>query len=195
MFEIEKKSQEHCAKFFKISRGTVVNILRKARVENTQERRAGSGRKRKTTWKEDELLVLTAKRQRSSTAEELCEVVGVDVSRSTVQRRLKEVGGLRRKRKSKKPLISEVNRRRRLAWARKYKDWTFKDWSKVLFSDESPFTLKANLPSFVWVGKGEELQPFAVAGNVKHPKKINVWGCFSARGVGVLHRIEGTMTK
>ena len=28
----------------------------------------------------------------------------------------------------------------------------------------------------------------------KHEKKINVWGCFSANGVGNLYRINGNLT-
>ena len=32
-------------------------------------------------------------------------------------------------------------------------------------------------------------------GTVKHDKKINVWGAFNASGVGMLHRIEGTLVK
>jgi hypothetical protein len=39
----------------------------------------------------------------------------------------------------------------------------------------------------------ERYSPKCVHGTVKHHKKINVWGCFSATSVGRLHRIEGIM--
>ena len=35
----------------------------------------------------------------------------------------------------------------------------------------------------------------ATQASVKHDKKINVWGCFSAHGVGNLFRIHGIMLK
>ena len=41
----------------------------------------------------------------------------------------------------RKPLISEANRKKRLQFAREHKDWTLEQWTKVMWSDESRFTL------------------------------------------------------
>ncbi|KAK3544716.1 hypothetical protein QTP86_026116, partial [Hemibagrus guttatus] len=38
-------------------------------------------------------------------------------------------------------LISEANRKKRLQFARDHKDWTLEQWKKVMWSDESRFTL------------------------------------------------------
>jgi len=43
--------------------------------------------------------------------------------------------------------------------------------------------------------KGERLLPKNTEATVKHDKKINVWGCFAAHGVGLIHRIRGIMVK
>ena len=62
------------------------------------------------------------------------------VSQSTVRRRLKELGYQSRI-PSRKPLISEVNRNKRLAFYNLYKSWTLINWKKVIWSDESRFNL------------------------------------------------------
>ena len=57
------------------------------------------------------------------------------ISTSTVQRRLRE-SGPRRLIAAKKPLLKETNKKR-LAWAKKYEQWTLDRWKSVLWSDES----------------------------------------------------------
>jgi hypothetical protein len=64
----------------------------------------------------------------------------------------------------------------------------------VLWSDESPYVLRFNRKTRVWRKKDERYKPFATTASVKHDKKIMVWGCFAAHGVGDLHRVEGIMT-
>ena len=58
------------------------------------------------------------------------------VSRRTITRALAEFSVTPTKKK-KVPFLSEKNRKARLAFARKYKDWDSDDWSKVIFSDET----------------------------------------------------------
>jgi hypothetical protein len=42
---------------------------------------------------------------------------------------------------------------------------------------------------------GQRLDKRYCKGTVKHDKRINVWGCFAAHGVGKLHQIHGIMDK
>uniref|UniRef100_A0A8C8II28 Heat shock 70 kDa protein 12A n=1 Tax=Oncorhynchus tshawytscha TaxID=74940 RepID=A0A8C8II28_ONCTS len=56
----------------------------------------------------------------------------------TLRRRLLE-DGLVSRRAAKKPLLSRKNIGDRLIFCKRYRDWTAEDWSKVIFSDESPF--------------------------------------------------------
>ncbi|GET01852.1 ATP-dependent DNA helicase Pif1-like [Rhizophagus clarus] len=44
----------------------------------------------------------------------------------------------------RKPYISELNRRFRLKWSRERRLWTTNDWKKVIWNDESRFTLFQN---------------------------------------------------
>ena len=41
----------------------------------------------------------------------------------------------------RKPLISEATQKKRFQFAREHKDWTLEQWKKVMWSDESRFTL------------------------------------------------------
>jgi hypothetical protein len=64
----------------------------------------------------------------------------------------------------------------------------------VLWSDESPFVLSFKAKKRVFGGSTTKgtLQT-VMMGTVKHDKKINVWGCFCATGVGQLCLIKGIM--
>lgn len=60
----------------------------------------------------------------------------------TIQDRLQKKLGLPSRRAAKKPMLTEPMKRKRLAFARKCKHWTeHDDWRKVMFSDESTFSL------------------------------------------------------
>ncbi|GJQ71134.1 hypothetical protein Trydic_g1038 [Trypoxylus dichotomus] len=60
----------------------------------------------------------------------------VSVCDRTVRRRLAQVN-LKGRKAHRKPYLSQQEMKNRLLWARKYKDWTVEDWSKVIWSGES----------------------------------------------------------
>jgi transposase len=97
--------------------------------------------------------------------------------------------------KKKKPLLREDNKKARLAWAQKYRNWTIEDWTRVLWSDE----VKVNLlgsdgQEYVWKKAGEPLSQREVKGTLKFGGgKMNVWGCMGWNGVGILTEVEGNM--
>ena len=62
------------------------------------------------------------------------------ISTSTVQRRLRE-SGLCGQNAAKKPLLKHTNKTKRLAWAKKHKQWTLDQWKSVLWSDETAISL------------------------------------------------------
>jgi hypothetical protein len=65
------------------------------------------------------------------------------ISASTVQRRLCE-SGLRGRIAAKKPLLKDINKKKRLAWAKKHDQWILDRWKSVLWSDESKFEISAS---------------------------------------------------
>ena len=67
----------------------------------------------------------------------LSDTFSICVSETTLSTRLKETGLVCRKKKKKRPGLSEAQKAERLQFARKYKDWTADDWDQVLFVDEA----------------------------------------------------------
>ena len=55
--------------------------------------------------------------------------------------------------------------------------------------------LRSNTRFRVWRTHHERFAPWCTKGTVKHDKKINVWGCFTAHGVGKIYRVPGIMDK
>lgn len=136
----QKVSQRNIAKQLKCSRCAVQTTLSRHAESGSYENRAKSGRKRATTPREDRFLERASLKNRRKTAKELRadlkKGLGVDISQRTVSRRLQSLG-LHGRKARKKPLLNKNQIKKRLDFAKKYKDWTVEDWSKVIWSDES----------------------------------------------------------
>ena len=60
--------------------------------------------------------------------------------------------------KKKKPLLSARHRQRRLAFALKHRNWTVKDWKRVIWSDETKINrFQSDRRQWVWKQKREGL--------------------------------------
>lgn len=98
--------------------------------------------------------------------------------------------------KAKKPLLAVRHRRQRLEFARKYQHWTSEDWRRVVFSDETKINrFGSDGRKWCWKKSSTKiLQPNHVFSTVKYGGgSLMVWGCMTAKGVGYLVKIEGTM--
>ena len=195
-------SAKKVAKEYQLSYSWAKVLVRRIKNGDTGERRAGSGRPRKTTERQDRHIVREATRERASledcprahdVAEELTER-GTQISERTVRRRLREKG-FKKCVKTKKPFVNSRNRAIRLKFARKYVNWTVEQWKQVLWTDESPYFIRCMIRQYCWRRPDQKWESRCMQGTVKHQKKINVWGAFAWNGVGRLHRIIGTMDK
>ena len=87
--------------------------------------------------------------------------------------------------------ISKKNRRKRLDFALKHRNWTFQQWSSVIFSDESDLFPQRTKSSVVWIKKGTRAdQPEEV---VLKKLTIKVWGFIAANGRRKIVQYSGTM--
>ena len=84
---------------------------------------------------------------------------------------------------------------KRLNWAKYYnidnyqtKGGTF--WNRVIFSDESSFTLPISKKGNVWRKHGEKYNPKCIRRVVKHPSSVIAWGYMSSNGLGKLVFVE-----
>ncbi|GFX13555.1 transposable element Tcb1 transposase [Trichonephila clavipes] len=122
-------------------------------------RRARSeGRPRGTTPNEDRYLAVTAKRDRRSTvsdlSRQLSSATGTTVSRQTVYRRLGHIGLYARRSIICVPLIA-THCRLRLTWSREHALWPPQQWSCVMVSDESRFSLQSDSRrTLIWRAPG-----------------------------------------
>lgn len=148
-----------------------------------------SGRPRKSSKRAQNIVKRAVESNARVTARQLKESnAGVfhDVSVRTVSRRIHELG-YRSHKPVKKPLLTKVQRARRVTFAKKYLTWTEEDWLGVLWSDESTFTVTCNRGGGVYRRSGSDpLDPRYLEQTVKHPDSLMVWSCFTGRGVGTL---------
>ncbi|KAJ4432369.1 hypothetical protein ANN_20988 [Periplaneta americana] len=97
----------------------------------------------------------------------------------------------------KKPLVSEVNRKKRLEFANSNIDKDEAWWNDVIFVDESPFSVFSQTGRvMVWSKVKEDMKIDNLQPAVKHGGgKVMVWGCLSAAGIEELVFIYGNMNK
>uniref|UniRef100_A0A8R1HSS9 Glucose-6-phosphate 1-dehydrogenase n=1 Tax=Caenorhabditis japonica TaxID=281687 RepID=A0A8R1HSS9_CAEJA len=110
----------------------------------------------------------------------------IETSR-TIRRRLTE-NGLHGRRPVKKPLISEKNRKARVAWAKAHVNWGRREWANHVWSDESKFNLFGT-DGIKGVRRpvGSRFDPKYQCPTVKHGGgSCMVWGCFSDTSMGPL---------
>lgn len=167
--------------------GTSDNISRKARP-------------RKTDQRTDRKIHRLSEADRFKTAVAIHNEISKDlhekISVRTVQRRLNEFklyGRVARK----KPLISEKNRRARIAFAKEHLNWTSQQWSRVIFTDESKFNrFGSDGKVYVRRRKGEEFRKNCIKPTVKDGGgSVLVWGSMTAKGTGPIHRITEIMDR
>ncbi len=81
------------------------------------------------------------------------------------------------RKRATKPLLNQRQRRKSLTWAVEKKNWTVAQWSKVLFSDESKFSISfGNQGPRGWRKSGEAQNPCCLKSSVKFPVSDDL-GC------------------
>jgi transposase len=184
-------------KMLKVSESVVRYHKKRILETGSCEKLPRSGRKRKLSERGVRHLKQLALRHRfmsgESLSKELVSSGEVKVSSKTVRRRLIENNIFARVSK-RKPLLSEKNLKARKQFADHHISWSEGEWSKVVWSDESRFEIFGNDKRKKIVNRrvGEEYKLECLTPTVKKGGGgINVWGCFSSKGVGVLHLIKG----
>ncbi|GFX00241.1 transposable element Tcb1 transposase [Trichonephila clavipes] len=135
------------AREFDIAHSVVSRLWKSFITTGMCSRRHGGGRVRSTTPAEDRYIVVSAKRNRRTTAQQVANqflaASGKQISRETVARRLRG-GGLYARRPVVCVPLTRQHRTARLQWCREHHNWTEQDWACVLFSDESRFSLSSD---------------------------------------------------
>ncbi|GFW51272.1 transposable element Tcb2 transposase [Trichonephila clavipes] len=134
-------------KEFDIAHSILSRLWKSFKTTGICSRRHGGGRVRSTTPAEERYIVLSAKRNRRTTAlqeaNHFLAASGKQISRKTVARRLSG-GGLYARRLVVCVPLTRQHSTACLQWCRKHHNWTEQDWACVLFSDESRFSLSSD---------------------------------------------------
>ncbi|GFX14664.1 transposable element Tc1 transposase [Trichonephila clavipes] len=151
------------AREFDIAHSVVSRLWKSFKTTGMCRRRHGEGRVRSTTPAEDRYIVLSAKRNRRTTAQQVANqflaASGKQISRKTVARRLRG-GGLYARRPFVCVPLTRQHRTARLQWCREHHNWTEQDWACVLFSDESRFSLSSDCRrQLIWRESGTAYRP------------------------------------
>ncbi len=98
------------------------------------------------------------------------------------------------RKRATKPLLKQKHRQKHLIWAKEKNNWTVAQWSKVLFSDESKFSMSfGNQGPRVWRKRGEAQNPCCLKSSVKFPQSEMIWAAMSSAGVGPLCFLKSTV--
>ncbi|GFU79721.1 transposable element Tcb2 transposase [Trichonephila clavipes] len=93
--------------------------------------------------------------------------------------------------------LTRQHRTARLQWCREHHNWTEQDWSCVLFSDESRFSLSSDCRrQLIWRESGSAYRPENIQEKDRYPTcSIMVWAGIMINGRTRLHVVaNGTMT-
>ncbi|GFW08316.1 transposable element Tcb1 transposase [Trichonephila clavipes] len=130
-----------------IAQSVISRLWQRFQDDGNVSRCYSPGRPRVTTPNEDRYLAVTAKRNRRSTASDLSRqlfsATGTTVSRQTMYRRLGHIG-LHARRPIRCVPLTATHCRLRLTWNREHALWTPQQWSCVMFSDDSRFSLQSD---------------------------------------------------
>ncbi|GFX47335.1 HTH_Tnp_Tc3_2 domain-containing protein [Trichonephila clavipes] len=162
---------------FGIAHSIVSRLWRQFQTKGTAIRGLSSGRTRGTTPADDRYIVLQARRNRRQTAGEIArhttQATGRPISRFTVARRL-HGGGLFARRPVRCVPLTPAHRRRRSLWCREHRNWRDNEWGRVLFTDESRFSLSSDSHRIlIWRERGSR----------NHPSNIIERDRYGGRGV------------
>ncbi|GFW06546.1 HTH_Tnp_Tc3_2 domain-containing protein [Trichonephila clavipes] len=170
------------AREFDIAHSVLSRLWKSFKTTEMCSRRHGGGRVRSTTPAEDRYIVLSAKRNRRTTAQQVADqflaASGKQISRKTVAKRLRG-GGLYARRPVVCVPLTRQHRTARLQWCREHHNWTEQEWACVLFSDESRFSLSSDLSSRKYPGKGpiSDMQYHGVGWHHDQWPHAPTWGC------------------
>jgi transposase len=179
-------------------RRSIQKICKTVRETNSFKDRPRKGRPPKMTEREKRKAVLLLKQKKATTAtaiqKELAANYDVSVCSKTVSRVLKEFGFVARIKK-KKPKLTTAHKKARLAWAKKYENWSVEEWKKVVWSDESKFNvIQSDGKEYFWTQHPSVITEDSITPTMKFGGGgVNVWSCITWEGTGFSCKINETL--
>ena len=178
----------------RIPETTVRDMRKRYEKFGTLVRRKSTGRPRVTSTRTDNLIVRSVRNDRFISAHQIKQDLDLtNISERTIRNRILELCGYSSYWSVRKPFISEANRKKRLNFVKRYINKDVAYWRKVVWSDESSFYYIMRSRERVWRLPNERYSTECTIATIKQDKKIMVWGCFAASGVGNLYWIHDNL--
>src|SRR4030095_1908269 len=94
----------------------------------------------------------------------------------------------------RRPFLKDIDKKRRLAYAKKYSSWTEEDWKRVIWTDEMSIKigLARGTQDWVWRKPDEEWHPDCIDARKKPGNGVMFWGSFrwGCIGPGTFFELE-----
>ncbi|GFV72508.1 transposable element Tcb2 transposase [Trichonephila clavipes] len=132
-------------------------------------------------WRQVQTTGTAARRNRRQTAGEIArhttKATGRPISRFTVARKL-HGGGVFARRPVRCVPLTPAHRRRRSLWCREHRNWRDSEWGRVLFTDESRFSLSSDSHRIlIWRERGSRNHPSNIIERDRYGGRgVLVWG-------------------
>jgi len=181
-----------------IPRETCRNVIKKYCEEGITEPPPRSGRPPLLTDREERTLIKTVREDRQESLQQITvkfnDLGLTPISTGTARRVLHKHDYFGRV-GTRKPFVSENNRKKRLKWSRERVHWD-EEWNTVIWSDESKFLLfESDGRRWVWHQPHEKYDVDCLVPTVKsNAEGVMVWGCFVKNKLGLLVILEGSIT-
>ena len=192
-------SQREVANTFNVSKSVISRLWNRYQQTQNVDDRPRSGRPRSTTRAQDRFIRNQVLRNRTQTANQVAanlnQATGVRVSGQTIRNRL-HAAHLNARRPRVVPPLTARHMDQRRQWCRARRRWGQRRWSRVMFSDESRFTLDfLDRRGRVWRRRNERhaninLRPHDRFGG----GSVMVWGGITMTDRTPLHVVQGRVT-
>ena len=181
-----------------IPRRTITNFLKRVEIRDSIENIQRPGAPRKTSKSDDHYIVHTAECNTRIPLKELRADTFSNISEQTLRRRLREAG-IRKWRAVNRALLTEIQAKQRLIWAKAHQHWTMDDWRKVIYSDECAVSKDSDprkLRVFRRQNKQEKYAPKNIRGKIRDGGISQmIWGCFISNKLDPIVFIDGTVNQ
>lgn len=190
----DKLSQHAISKKLGVSRSCVRTTIRNYQRTKSVREKTRTGRPRKLTAKQERQLFLTARRYPKLSIKKIEKKIGM-ASAATIGRRLLDFKLMSFVAETK-PMLTVRDRLRRYLWCKKRLNWSHREWSRWIFSDESNYNLvnRKTAPRVRRFVHEKYHKNFLSGKKTGGGGSIGIWGCIHKNGVGAAQIYSNRMT-